>query len=147
MSGEEDQAIRAFFDSWMLRDDEVTDEALKPLVERFATPDVTYQEDPAWPGAATTTGSVEVAGRLREYREILGRPIVAIEALQSAGDGRWAAAVRIGGESASGAPWDHLWGYTFEMFDGRIKAFRAYFDAPGAFAAVGLAFDVTSGAA
>jgi ketosteroid isomerase-like protein len=70
---------------------------------------------------------------------------VRIETLRDAGEGRWAAAVRIGGESVSGAPWDHLWGYTFEMRDGRIKSFRAYFEPARAFDAVGLTAETSGG--
>ena len=138
MSEAEEHAIRALFESWMLSDEDITDEILQPMIERFADPDLTYHEDPAWPGAATLWGQRAVMDRLREYREVLGRPSVTIEVLQSAGGGRWAAAVRIGGESASGAPWGHLWGYVFDMRGGRVQAFRAFFDAARPFEELGL---------
>jgi limonene-1,2-epoxide hydrolase len=138
VSAAEERAIRDLFDSWMVGDEELTDERMQSLIERFAHPDLIYEEDPAWPGATTMKGWREVADRLREYRQVLGRPSVGIEALREAGDGRWAAAVRIAGESTSGAPWDHLWGYSFEMRGGRIKRFRAYFDVARPFQELGL---------
>jgi ketosteroid isomerase-like protein len=147
VSAEEERAIRTLFESWMLSDEEVTDDVLLPLLERLAHPDVTYREDPAWPGAGTHRGLREVVNRLREYRDVLGRPSVTIEVLRNAGDGRWAAAVRVGGESVSGAPWDHLWGYVFEMRDDRVKSFRAFFDPTKPFAELGLPAEVPGGAA
>jgi ketosteroid isomerase-like protein len=145
VSAAEEQAIRALFDSWTLADEELDN--IRSLADRFFAPDITYEEDPAWPGAATLTGSREVVDRHLEYRELLGRARAHIEALSGAGGGRWAAAVRIGGESASGAPWDHLWGYSFEMRDGRIKSFRAFFDAARPFEELGLEAELPGGVA
>ena len=135
MSADE-QAIRALFESWSLSDEELAN--VHAVVERLLDPDVTYEEDPVWPGAMTMTGSREVVDRFLEYRELLGRTSATIEVLRDAGEGRWAAAVRLAGESASGAPWDHLWGYRLETHEGRVKALRAFFDAARPFAELGL---------
>jgi ketosteroid isomerase-like protein len=126
------------FESWSIPDDEITDDHLRSLADGFFEPDVTYEEDPAWPGASTFTGWRAVTDQLLEYREVLGRGKATIETLVNAGEGRWAAAVRIAGESASGAPWDHVWGYSFEMRHGRINRFRAYFDVARPFQELGL---------
>jgi ketosteroid isomerase-like protein len=138
VSAAEEQAIRAFFRSWAARDEEFADDVVQDLVGRFFDPDVTYEEDPAWPGAATLHGWRAVTDRHLELRELLGRATATIESLRNAGVDRWAVAVRIAGESASGAPFEHLWGYAFKMRAGRIRWFRAYVEATRPFAELGL---------
>jgi ketosteroid isomerase-like protein len=91
-------------------------------------PDVTYVEDPKWPGASSFQGFDAVGRRFREYVEDLGADArLVLEDVRDTPDGL-VSLVRTRGSSPNGLPLDHLWGYRFRMRDGRVVWFRAYLD-------------------
>jgi ketosteroid isomerase-like protein len=104
-------------------------------------PDITYVEDPRWPGASTYRGRDAVVRCFKRYTESLGREedfVVTVERVFDAG-ARQVPLVRFRSRgSASGVPHEHLWAYVVEVKDGRLTYFRAYYEPAEALEAVGL---------
>ncbi|MGA8219708.1 MAG: nuclear transport factor 2 family protein [Solirubrobacterales bacterium] len=98
------------------------------FVERWWHPDLVYEEDPRWPGAATYEGRDDARAAFEGYREVLGDPELSVERVVEAG-GRIVALVRFVGRSpGADVPWDHVWGYDCRIRDGKLIHLRAYWD-------------------
>ncbi len=104
-------------------------------------PEIVYVEDPQLPGASSYEGRDEVLEAWQSYLEVLGdedETVVTVEQVFDAGD-RQVPFVRFRGQaSASGVPFDHLWGYVVELREGRIAYLRAYYEPQAALKAAGL---------
>ena len=133
MSKENAEVVSKAFENRGLQD-------LAEVAEAHWHPDIVYVEDPRWPGAARYEGRDAVLGVFRSYAEALGPEgggSATVERVFDAGE-RQVAFVRFRGQSASGVPHEHLWGYLVELRDRRIVYCRAYYDPEEALAAAGL---------
>jgi ketosteroid isomerase-like protein len=119
----------------------VGDRSLDQTAEAFWHSEITYVEDPRWPGASTYRGRDAVLGCFKRYTESLGRQedfVVTVERVVDAGV-RQVPIVRFQSRaSASGVPHEHLWAYVVEVEEGRLIYLRAYYDPAEALEAVGL---------
>jgi ketosteroid isomerase-like protein len=105
---------------------------------RWWHPEITYEEDPRWPGSGSYQGKDEVAKVFEGYMEVFGAGDVTIEDLVEAGDGL-VALVRFRLVSAGGdVPIDHVWGYVCAARDGKLAHLRAYWNPQEALAAAGV---------
>ena len=134
MSKENVGLVRRAFEAFGLR-------GLEETAEAYWHPEVEYVEDPRWPGASTYKGRAEVLRCFHAYVEVLGAEedfVVTVERVFEAGD-RLVPFIRVQSRaSASGVPFDHLWGYLVEVKDERIAYFRAYYEPEEALEAAGL---------
>ena len=115
--------------------------SLAEVAETIWHPEIEYVEDPRLPGASSYTGRDVVVARWRSYMEVLGDEddiTTTVERVLDGGE-RQVPLVRFRGHaSASGIPYDHVWGYVVEVRDGRIVYVRAYYDPDEALEAAGL---------
>jgi ketosteroid isomerase-like protein len=129
------EIVRSAFDG-------VADRSLDDTAETFWHSEITYVEDPRWPGASTYRGRDAVLRCFKGYTESLGREedfVVTVERVLDAG-ARQVALVRFQSRaSASGLPHEHLWAFVVEVEDGRLMHFRAYYEPAEALEAVALA--------
>jgi ketosteroid isomerase-like protein len=134
MSEENVEIVRGFFESIGR-----AGETPLGLMQRLAHEDVVYVEDPKWPGGDTYRGQEAVAECWSSYDEVMGEAVTAsVTDVRDAG-GQIVAIVRVSGRTReSGIPFDHTWGYTCRMEDGRLSYFRAYFNPGEALEAAGL---------
>jgi hypothetical protein len=113
MSQENVEVVRRAFDGAETR-------SIEQTAETFWHPDITYVEDPRWPGASTYKGRDAALRCFKQYMEALGREedfVLRVERVLDAG-ARQVPFVRIGSRaSASGLPHEHLWGYVVEVED------------------------------
>lgn len=133
MSNENSEVVRKAFDNRGL-------EGLAEVAQTYWHPDIVYVEDPRWPGAARYEGRDAVLRVFRSYGEALGpdgSSSASVERVFDAG-GHQVAFVRFRGQSASGVPHEHLWGYVVELRGGRIVYSRAYYEPQEALEAAGL---------
>jgi ketosteroid isomerase-like protein len=134
MSQENVEIVRRAFDGAGAR-------SIEQTAETFWHPDITYVEDPRWPGASTYKGRDAALRCFKQYMDALGREedfVLRVERVIDAG-ARQVPFVRIGSRaSASGLPHEHLWGYVVEVEDGRIIYLRAYYEPAEALEAAGL---------
>jgi ketosteroid isomerase-like protein len=106
--------------------------------ELYWHPEITYEEDPRWPGSARYEGTDAVAEVFEGYVEIFGAGEITVEELVEVGD-RLVALIRFNVVSAGGdVPLDHVWGYICEARDGKLSYLRAYWDPEEALAAAGV---------
>ena len=131
-------------------------ESLKRMWEQFAGPvqtgagererfrqifwhsEITYEEDPRWPGSGTYVGKEEVAKAFEGYIDVFSSGEVTVEEFVEAGD-RLVALIRFNVVSAVGdVPLDQVWGYVCEGRDGKLIHLRAYSDPEEALSAAGV---------
>ncbi|HEY7266984.1 MAG TPA: nuclear transport factor 2 family protein [Solirubrobacterales bacterium] len=106
--------------------------------ELYWHPEITYEEDPRWPGSGTYRGKAAVAEVFEGYVDIFGAGEITVEDLVDAGD-RLVALIRFRVVSAGGdVPLDHVWGYVCEARNGRLVYLRAYWDPEDALADAGV---------
>ncbi|HEY1237732.1 MAG TPA: nuclear transport factor 2 family protein [Solirubrobacterales bacterium] len=106
--------------------------------ELYWHPEITYEEDPRWPGSGTYRGVEEVARAFEGYIDVFSAGEVTVEDLVEAGN-RLVARIRFRVVSAGGdVPLDHVWGYVCEARDGRLAYLRAYWDPDEALADAGV---------
>jgi ketosteroid isomerase-like protein len=121
--------------------EELVPEEVAPVqlsaVERWWDPELTYLEDPRWPGSTEYRGRERVLEAWNSYLEILGGIHMGIEGLIDAGD-QVVAMVRITGSSKGAeVPFDHLWAYVLRLRDGKLVYWRAYWEPDEGLAAAG----------
>jgi ketosteroid isomerase-like protein len=105
--------------------------------ELYWHPEITYEEDPQWPGSGTYRGKDEVAEAFEAYVEIFSAGEITVEDLVEVGD-QLVALIRFNVVSAGGdVPIDHVWGYVCEARDGKLAYLRAYWDPEEALADAG----------
>jgi ketosteroid isomerase-like protein len=105
--------------------------------EIFWHPEITYEEDPRWPGSGTYRGKDEVAEAFEGYIDVFSSGEVTVEEFVEVGD-RLVALIRFNVVSAGGdVPLDHVWGYVCEARDGKLIRLRAYSDPEEALSAAG----------
>ena len=105
--------------------------------ELYWHPEITYEEDPRWPGSGTYEGKEAVARAFEAYIDVFSAGEVTVEDLVDAGD-RLVALIRFRVVSDGGVPLDHVWGYVCEPRDGRLGRLRAYWDPEEALADAGV---------
>jgi ketosteroid isomerase-like protein len=106
--------------------------------EIFWHPEITYEEDPRWPGSGTYSGKDEVARAFEGYIDVFSAGEVTVEEFVEAGD-RLVALIRFNVISAGGdVPLDHVWGYVCEARDGKLIHLWAYSDPEEALSAAGV---------
>jgi ketosteroid isomerase-like protein len=98
------------------------------FVRRWWHPDLVYEEDPRWPGAATYESRDAVRAAFEAYREVLGDAEVTVERIVEADDQVVALVRFVGSSPGAEVPWDHLWGYGCRIRDGKLIHLRAYWD-------------------
>jgi ketosteroid isomerase-like protein len=134
VSQENVEIVRTAFDG-------VADRSLDETAETFWHPEITYVEDPRWPGASTYRGRDAVLRCFKGYTNSLGREedfVVTVERVFDTG-ARQVPLVRFQSRaSASGLPHEHLWAFVVEVEDGRLMYLRAYYEPAEALEAVGL---------
>ena len=133
MSQENVEVVRKAFDGAGAR-------SIEQTAKTFWHPDITYVEDPRWPGASTYKGRDAALRCFKQYMESLGREEdfdLRVERVFDAGE-RQVPFVRVHGTSTSGVPHEHLWGYVVEVKEGLIAYFRAYYWPWDALEATGL---------
>jgi ketosteroid isomerase-like protein len=107
------------------------------LLDAWWHPDLTYVEDPSWPGADSYRGRETVKVAWNAYLEVFGSAKMELERIVEAG-GEVVALVRVTGSSkGADVPFDHLWGYVCRVRDGKLSYLRAYWDPEEALAAAG----------
>lgn len=112
--------------------------AAAALAERWWHPEITYEEDPRWPGSGTYRGRDDVVAAFESYQEVLGEAEISVEDVIE-GQSGVVAMVRISGTSPVGdVPWDHVWAYLCRIRDGTIVYLRAYWDPGEALGAAGV---------
>jgi ketosteroid isomerase-like protein len=111
--------------------------AWEAAIERWWHPELTYEEDPRWPGAGAYHGRDEVRAVFEGYAQLMGTATFRVEGI-AASDDEVVALVRVQGDSAAGVPWDHLWGYRCRTQAGQLAYLRAYWDPSEALADVGV---------
>ena len=105
--------------------------------ERWWHDEITYEEDPRWPGAGTFQGKDAVAEVFEGYMEVFEGELT-LERVVVAGD-RVVALIRYALVSAAGdVPTDHVWGYVCGARDGKLIYLRAYWDPEEALSAAGV---------
>jgi ketosteroid isomerase-like protein len=108
------------------------------LAERWWDPEITYEEDPKWPGAGTYQGRDAVKAAFAAYVEILGAATLTVEDVIDAND-QVVALIRIRGTSEGAeAPWDHVWAYLMRLRERKVVFLRAYWDPQEALADAGV---------
>jgi ketosteroid isomerase-like protein len=123
---------------WDVMSGPVPSELRPELAERWWHPEITYEEDPRWPGAGTYRGRDEVAAAWNGYLEIFGEVNIKLERILDAGD-EVVVLVRVSGVSkGADVPVDHTWGYVSRIRDGQLAYQRAYWDPDEALAAAGV---------
>ena len=96
--------------------------------ELYWHPEITYEEDPRWPGSGSYEGREAVARAFEGYIDVFSAGEVTVEDLVDAGD-RLVALIRFRVVSdGADVPLDHVWGYVCEARDGRLVHLRAYWD-------------------
>jgi ketosteroid isomerase-like protein len=106
--------------------------------ELYWHPEITYEEDPRWPGSGTYRGREAAAEAFEGYIDVFGAGEVTVEELVVAGT-RLVALIRFRVVSVGGdVPLDHVWGYVCEARDGRLAYLRAYWDPDEALADAGV---------
>lgn len=96
--------------------------------ELYWHPEITYEEDPRWPGSGTYRGMKAVAEAFEEYVDVFSAGEITIEEFVDAGD-RLVALIRFRVVSDGGdVPLDHVWGYVCGARDGKLVYLRAYWD-------------------
>src|SRR5690242_15418214 len=129
MTGRNAAIVRDSIDAWNSSHDVAVG------VDRWFHPEVVYEEDPRWPDSSTYRGRDAVLERLRDLTTVLGEMEIVIDDLTEAPVGRFGFR---GAGSGSGAPYEHLWGYVYELRDDKIVHVRAYIDPDEARRAAGL---------
>jgi ketosteroid isomerase-like protein len=134
MSQENVEIVRRVFDDRENR-------GLQKTAETYWHPEIEYVEDPRFPGASSYRGRDQVLRCWQGYLEVLGDEkdiTVTVEDVFDAGE-RQVAFVRFRGHAtASGVPYEYLWGYVVEVRDGRLASIRAYYRPEEALEAAGL---------
>jgi ketosteroid isomerase-like protein len=106
--------------------------------EQYWHPEITYEEDPRWPGSGTYRGKDAVADAFEGYMEVFSAGEITVEDLVEAGD-RLVALIRFSVVSVGGdVPLDHVWGYVCQARDGKLVHLRAYWEPDEALAAAGV---------
>jgi ketosteroid isomerase-like protein len=117
---------------------EAGEEERERFREIFWHPEITYEEDPRWPGSGTYTGKDEVAKAFEGYVDVFGAGEITVEEFVEAGD-RLVALIRFNVISTAGdVPLDQVWGYVCEARDGKLIYLRAYSDPEEALSAAGV---------
>ena len=98
------------------------------FVDETWDPEISYEEDPRWPGSSSYQGREEVKSAFVAYGEIMGRPTISVEKIVDAGDEQIVLLRLVGSSAESGVPWEHLWAYRCRLRDGKLVYFRAYWD-------------------
>jgi ketosteroid isomerase-like protein len=131
MSQENVEIVRRAFDN----------QGLRETAETYWHPQIEYIEDPRLPGASAYRGRDDVLRCWLSYLDVLGDEEdiqVTVEEVFDAGE-RQVPFVRFKGHAtASGIPFDHLWGYVVEVRDGQLAYIRAYYEPNDALEAAGL---------
>jgi ketosteroid isomerase-like protein len=134
MSQQNEEIVRSAFPG-------VGERSLDETAEAFWHSEITYVEDPTWPGASTYRGRDAVLRCFKGYTESLGREedfVVTVERVFDAG-ARQVPIVRFQSmASTSGVPHEHLWAFVVEIKEGRVIYLRAYYEPTDALEAVGL---------
>lgn len=100
-------------------------------------PDVVYEEDPRWPGAATFRGREAVIARFREYEDELGAGAARTERVVEGSNGVVLIWTHSGVTPGAGVPFEHRWAWLIQEKDGLAVHIRAYFEPDEALAAAG----------
>jgi ketosteroid isomerase-like protein len=116
---------------------------LDAAAERYLDPGIEFHEDPRWPGASSYKGRAAVLQCFRGYVEALalgdeGAVSVSVEQVLDASERGVVAIIRYSGQAPSGLPYEHRWGYVFQVEDGRIVYLRGYYEPAEALKAVRL---------
>jgi ketosteroid isomerase-like protein len=107
--------------------------------EIFFHPDVTYTEDPSWPGADEFQGRAAVMEHFREYLDFLSMQDVELEEVLEGPNhlvALWTLRAR---GSGSGAAAEAAWAWLIRMKDGYVHRFSAHLDRSAALRAAGIA--------
>jgi ketosteroid isomerase-like protein len=98
------------------------------LAEVFFHPEVTYREDPSWPGADEFHGRDAVAEHFNEYAEFLSMESIELEQVLESGDRLVALWKLRASGTGSGAAAEAEWAWVIEMKDGYLYRFSAHLD-------------------
>ncbi|HKH23225.1 MAG TPA: nuclear transport factor 2 family protein [Solirubrobacterales bacterium] len=112
-------------------------EARAKFRDRWWHPEITYEEDPRWPGSGTYHGKEQVAEVFESYMEVFSGNLT-VERLVE-GEDRLVAFVRFRLLSAGGdVPTERVWAYVCRARDGQLSYLRAYWDPQEALEAAGV---------
>ena len=119
--------------------DEREPERFAEFAEKFAAPDVIYEEDPVWPDAGTFRGRDALVRRFLEYIDILQIGRAELGAIRDAGDMVLVELRMSFLAEGAGTALEFLWTYTARFDEeGRVSHWRAWFDQKQALKAAGL---------
>ena len=137
MSQENVEIVRRAFDGAGAR-------SIEQTAETFWHPDITYVEDPRWPGASTYKGRDAVLRCFKQYMEALGREEdfvfrVDLERIQEVGANQVLTFMNVTATGrASGLPSETPTANVYELAKGKIRHLHIFADRQQALEAVGL---------